>query len=217
MALMTRVVLLDAQGFHRNMLEVFPYVPSEESKRALGPGAVVCLRAMEVDDEGGGDFWGSTPLWAKIERVDESGLVGSVSIGGDLEGYRDGDEVHFEARHVFDFYGPDSWYNPERLPSLVGKTVLVGVTVFSADDVELGRYQYFGRIRGIERPHGLVLELGDGRFLDMPPSFSQLKEARSGTYRLRESGEVVEDPDFISVATLKLPPGRTEWSGPRRP
>lgn len=212
---MRQVALLDAQAFHRNMPATFPYAPSQEALGRLGQGGMVCLRAMQVDKDGGGDLWESKVVWAAIESQDGDKFIGTVKTGCEYDGYREGDRVEFSDRHIFDFYGPDSSYNAERLPTLLGRSLLIGITVVTHEGEPVERQQLFGRIRGIERPFGLVVELSDGRLLDLPPTFSLLEEARPGEYRLRSSNIVVEDPDLVSVLTLSLAPGKTTWSGPR--
>jgi hypothetical protein len=174
----------------------------------------VRLLAMPIVPGEGGDLWEAKPLWAEIEDHKEQGFRATVKVGAPWPGFMEVEAVEFSADRVFDFYGPEQWFNPERLPSLIGRTVLLGITILSSDGEELERHQLHGAIRGMETPYGLVVELAGGGLLDLPPTFALLDEAPPGDYRLRSTGEVVVDPNLMSVVTIELPPGQSTWSGP---
>jgi hypothetical protein len=212
---MAKVVLLNAQAFHRSKPESFPYAPSERALELLRPGMTVRLLAMPTIPGEGGDLWEAKALWAEIDDLNEQGLHATVKTGAPWPGFMEGDPLEFSADRVFDFYGPELWFNPERLPTLVGRTVLLGITILSSGGEELERHQLHGAIRGMESPFGLVVELAGGGLLDLPPTFALLDEAPPGDYRLRSTGEVVVNPDLMSVVTVSLPSGQSTWSGPR--
>jgi len=82
---------------------------------------------------------------------------------------------------------------------LTGKRVLVGVTFGQSD----------GMLRLQHQCHGVVVSAGDGgvtvllesassgQTLNLPPDLRSFTAASPGSYRLRSTGEVIENPDFI--------------------
>jgi hypothetical protein len=84
-------------------------------------------------------------------------------------------------------------------PSAVdGRTILVGVTRL-ADDGSYEQEQFVG-IASIEdcETHALVrLRCDDGEVRDYPFDTRTLQRAPAGEYRLRSTGQVVRNPDFL--------------------
>ena len=58
----------------------------------------------------------------------------------------------------------------------IGKTVLVGISVFSHDDELLDRYQYFGEIVSIDDV--ISIKTDDGEIATLPPDLKSLKKAQ---------------------------------------
>jgi hypothetical protein len=95
---------------------------------------------------------------------------------------------------------------PKRITSdgsaYAGKRLLVGIT-YKDHKGELIRQEQF---------HGLILEAGEGGIvierndtgeqISLPP---ELKEAPPGNYRLRSTGEVVVDPDYLATWLIEEP------------
>jgi hypothetical protein len=77
----------------------------------------------------------------------------------------------------------------------VGKRLLVGITHEDHEGVLIRQEQFHGVI--VETSdRGVVIECdGTGERRSFPP---QLMEAPPGNYRLRSTGEVVVDPDYLS-------------------
>src|SRR5688500_12810960 len=77
----------------------------------------------------------------------------------------------------------------------VGKRLLVGLTVRSPD----GQLVYHEQVHGLivaPDPRGVVVERADtAARVSLPP---ELMEATPGEYRLRSTGEVVLNPDFLA-------------------
>jgi hypothetical protein len=81
----------------------------------------------------------------------------------------------------------------------LGKRLLVGIT-YENEQGEAIRQEQF---------HGLIVEAGEGEIVikrndtgerkSLPP---QLTPARPGEYRLRSTGEVVVDPDYLAKWVL---------------
>lgn len=79
--------------------------------------------------------------------------------------------------------------------AFVGKRLLVGIRWTSNGEV-VREEQFHGLIVAADQ-EGLVIERADtGLRVVLPP---QLRAAPKGEYRLRITGEVVRDPDFLAT------------------
>jgi hypothetical protein len=99
---------------------------------------------------------------------------------------------------------PEDPRNPEGIvwEELVGKYVLVGITRKDRRDADLGLEQFHGRVIASDPARGLSLRLEGSRAGDvcsLPPDLRSFKAAPPGNYRLRTTGEVVQDPDFVAT------------------
>lgn len=92
----------------------------------------------------------------------------------------------------------DNGFSPEN-GRLIGARVLVGIT-----------YRDGERSSSIQR-HGLVIrcdddvieiESPDGETFTLPPAPESFSPAPPGEYRLRSTGEVVTDPDYLATWTV---------------
>ena len=86
--------------------------------------------------------------------------------------------------------------------AFMGKRVLVGITVLDKAGVLIEQFQVHGRVSDFSPRDGLVLTKPDGGRYTLPPSLAWLKPARPGEYRLRSTGEVLIDPDYLMSSTL---------------
>ena len=94
----------------------------------------------------------------------------------------------------------------DRLAPLVGCRLLVGITYL--DDA--------GDVRGAEQFCGPVLEVADGVVVVerpgdaepalLPADADAYEPAAAGRYTLRATGEVVENPDFVTTWRLAVRP-----------
>ena len=84
------------------------------------------------------------------------------------------------------------------LEELLGKTMLVGITDYDDDGNAIGQTQFLGRVIGTGEG-GIRLELADGSVYWLPPDTRSTHPAQPGRYRLRSTGEIVENPDFLST------------------
>lgn len=84
------------------------------------------------------------------------------------------------------------------LKELLGKTLLVGITDYDADGNAIAQTQFLGRAIGINAG-GIQLELADGSVYWLPPDTRSTRPAPPGSYRLRSTGEIVENPDYLST------------------
>lgn len=89
---------------------------------------------------------------------------------------------------------------------LEGATVLVGITYHepTGDRQE----QFFGIVISADPEQGVLLRLEGSRAGDvrtLPPDLGAFSPAAPGAYRLRETGEVVTDPDYTSSWSITPP------------
>jgi hypothetical protein len=196
---------------------MFPtwWFPTRELLAAIRPGrAHVKLRALVLDQEGGGNLETAQSIWVAVEEVCGDMIRGTVAYGGiDKDGFRDGDPIEASLDQVFDLVriaeDGKPLLNEDRAQTLAGKTVLLGVT----EKTRLGRsrqFQLFGTIETVN-PDLLRIRLRDGAAYDLPPDIRTLENALPGEYRLRSTGEVIVNPDFtaswISESRLRLVQG----------
>jgi hypothetical protein len=93
----------------------------------------------------------------------------------------------------------------ESLSELLGARVLVGLTVLEHDGSLLEREQFCGVVE-IASAEGVLLRLPNGDTRSLPPAPEAFHKAEAGEYRLRSTGEVVVDPDWLRTWTLRRPP-----------
>lgn len=84
---------------------------------------------------------------------------------------------------------------------LVGKTILIGLTYYSAENVYLEQKQYWGTVTEANEAR-ICVRLSNGELFGLPPDLSSTQRARLGEYRLRSTGEVVVDPDYLTTWTI---------------
>jgi len=90
-------------------------------------------------------------------------------------------------------------YNQEVvLNDLLNKTLLVGITYYTHDNELIEQKQCFGRV--IEANESMIRIIQkDGAELELPSDLSSTKKARPGEYKLRSTGEIVINPDFLAT------------------
>ena len=96
----------------------------------------------------------------------------------------------------------ESW-DDEFARRLVGRTMLVGITLLNPSGEQ--HTQCHGRVTMVERNRGVFMRLEgtrDGEEYSLPPDLSAITPAQPGSYRLRLTGEVVEDPDYLATWTI---------------
>lgn len=92
----------------------------------------------------------------------------------------------------------------------LNKQLLIGLTILDPDENVLTQIQFAGRIIRINEHEGIVVERarGHGDFT-LPLEPEALKPAAPGKYRMRSSGRVFDNPDFLTTWTVKLEPSQT--------
>jgi hypothetical protein len=103
---------------------------------------------------------------------------------------------------------PPPW-NQDEADALVGKYVLVGITWLAADgETVKNQGQYHGRIVSADASNGFQIECEGafaGKTMGLPPDLRAFGPADPGEYRLRSTGEVVQDPDLLASWSVKEP------------
>ena len=84
----------------------------------------------------------------------------------------------------------------------IGKRLLVGITYQSHKGELIRQEQFHGLIVEADEG-GIVIERNDtGEWQSLPP---ELMEAPPGEYRLRSTGEVVVNPDYLAKWIMEEP------------
>lgn len=87
--------------------------------------------------------------------------------------------------------------------NLIGKTALIGISKLNHRDEVLQQQQYVGVITSIGDL--IHVRLSTGVDFTLPPDLSAFQPAPPGVYRLRSTGEEVENPDFTVSWTVRFP------------
>ena len=85
--------------------------------------------------------------------------------------------------------------------SIIGKTMLAGVSYRTSDGDLSDRQQIFGTITSADS-EGIVVTQENGDEFILPPDLSAVEAARPGIYTLNAAGITVENPDLLSVWTV---------------
>jgi len=91
--------------------------------------------------------------------------------------------------------------------SYVGRTIIVGLTYLNQAGEFVEQRQFHGEIVSASG-EGIVIALAGnraGEYWTMPPSLESVRNAAAGEYRLRETGEVIVDPDLMVTWTINAP------------
>lgn len=87
---------------------------------------------------------------------------------------------------------------------VTGKYLLVGLTILSPDGDVVQQREMHGRVRAVSVAEGLVVVSPNGQEWRLPPEAGGLEPAPPGRYRLRSTGEEIQDPDFFYNWTISL-------------
>jgi hypothetical protein len=90
---------------------------------------------------------------------------------------------------------------------IVGKHVLVGMTYVDNDGALIEQKQRHGVIVRADDEAVYVRSWKSEDEFWLPPHLESFQEAEAGEYRLRETGEVVTDPDLLATYTIRPGPG----------
>jgi hypothetical protein len=98
-------------------------------------------------------------------------------------------------------------FDQELADTYVGKYILVGVTYFDHFGKEVEQLQMHGVIESASRDGVKIALRGtrQGESWVMPPMLESISAANPGSYRLRTTGEVIEDPDLLATWSVAKP------------
>jgi hypothetical protein len=105
----------------------------------------------------------------------------------------------------------DDWepeFDEAIAAELIGKYVLVGVSVDDKRGAFKRDEQFHGIVLSCDRRSGIKVALRgsrEGQTKTLPPVTNVWQRASKGTYRLRSTGEEVVDPDFTATWQLTQP------------
>jgi hypothetical protein len=102
---------------------------------------------------------------------------------------------------------PEYQFDAEFAKELIGKHVLVGISVFDKRGEFKRQEQFHGTVVSADPDKGIFLLLagtrsGEKKWL---PVTNLFERAGRGTYKLRSTGETVVDPDFTCTWRVNQP------------
>jgi hypothetical protein len=80
---------------------------------------------------------------------------------------------------------------------LQDRILVVGLTFVDPQGNLLDQFQTAGRVEGFEADGTVMLRQLDGRIFRIPSEAAAFRRAEPGSFRIRHSGQVVENPDFM--------------------
>ena len=92
-------------------------------------------------------------------------------------------------------------YDPRMAAHLLGTRLLVGLT-YPNDDGTVDRQEQPRGLVVRADDQGVAIELASGDVYWLPPDLQSYRPAPPGEYRLRSTGEVVTDPDYLTDWTV---------------
>jgi hypothetical protein len=104
---------------------------------------------------------------------------------------------------------PPQW-DQDEADGLVGQMVLAGITYLAADGKTVtSQVQSWGRIVSA-KPEGIAIvyegKIWAGQTMTLPPDLRAFQAAGPGEYRLRSTGETIENPDLTTSWTITQSP-----------
>lgn len=109
-----------------------------------------------------------------------------------------------------DISQPEGQEDMEESKAYIGKHLLAGLTYQNKDGEVVKHVQLHGKITRITKD-GIFFNRADGKGeFSLPPDIESLKPAIPGAeYRLKSTGEVVSDVDYVSNWTIDMPSEET--------
>lgn len=99
-----------------------------------------------------------------------------------------------------------SLIDDSKADEYLGKIVLLGVTYVDHEDKLIEQKQWVGTIVTFSRKEGIKIRLRDSDDpCALPPDERGIRIAPPGIYRLRSTGEEIENPDFLATWTCVSP------------
>ncbi len=90
------------------------------------------------------------------------------------------------------------------LNDIRGKTILVGITRLAHKGEIIGQQQFAGVFESMDASIQIRVST-TGKVFILPPDLGVFQKAELGIYRLRSTGETIENPDFTASWTVTAP------------
>ena len=91
--------------------------------------------------------------------------------------------------------------------NIIGKTILVGITYVSNDELVLEQIQFFGTVEHADEEDVISIMKAKGdEVFNLPPDLSSFSIAQPGEYTLKSTGEVIVNPDLLTTWTVYMAP-----------
>jgi len=100
------------------------------------------------------------------------------------------------------------YFDTSLAADLIGKRILIGITYLNADGDLESQQQLHGIVECASETEGVLIKLQGvyaGKELSLPPDTSAISRAEPGIYRLRATGEEVENPDYLCTWEVHQP------------
>jgi hypothetical protein len=88
----------------------------------------------------------------------------------------------------------------EDLETMVGRRILVGITYLNGEG-EPQKFQFAGIVTAIDPM--ITIDHGEDEPFTLPADPDAYDRAEAGEHRLRSTGEVVVNPDFVTSWTVR--------------
>lgn len=114
-------------------------------------------------------------------------------------------EWEFTPHYDFEYLRKDV---AQRGHEFIGKHLLIGIRYYEVDAAErkfVGQEQLHGEIVRANPEDGIVIRQTNGEEFKMPPDLSMLEPAPKAEYKLRATGEVVVNPDYVATWAIDRP------------
>ena len=94
----------------------------------------------------------------------------------------------------------------QQFENIIGKVLLVGVTHYTHDNKIINQEQFWGKVVKANEKQ-VLLQKDNGEVVSLPPDLRSTRPAPPGEYRLRSTGEIVVNPDYLATwYTVKKQP-----------
>lgn len=113
------------------------------------------------------------------------------------EAYKEYGMYLYEARKEYD----EEAEKEITFDELIGKVLLVGITYYTHDDEYIEQKQFYGTVTEANKTL-IRVKQKDGTDFTLPPDLNSTKRARQGEYKLRSTGEIVVNPDYLATWNL---------------
>jgi hypothetical protein len=104
-------------------------------------------------------------------------------------------------------------FDKHKAKEILGKYILIGITYLDGNGELESQQQLHGTITSVDENEGILIVLGgknEGEEWNMPPDTNCITTADPGEYKLRTTGEVVKNPDYLCTWEVHSPKDEIE-------